>query len=216
MAIASQSLQNMSVYTGTDNGSNNQGLLFPKLKYRFRATFLNFGVTSDGIELTKQVMDIKRPSIDFGEVPLHVYNSTIYIAGKHSWAETSVQVRDDALGSVSKIVGQQIQKQMDMVEQASAATAQDYKFEMHYELLDGGNGALAPTVLESWELYGCYIKSVDYGNMDYSSSDPATINMNIRFDNAVQSPLSAGVGIRVGRGVAGGMATGIAGIGSAG
>ena len=210
MAIASQSLLNMSV--ATDNGSNNQGLLFPKLKYRFRATFLNFGVTTDGIELTKQVMDIKRPSVDFGEVPLHVYNSTIYIAGKHSWAETSVQIRDDALGHVAKIIGQQVQKQMDMVEQSSAATAQDYKFEMHYELLDGGNGALAPTVLESWELYGCYIKSVDYGNMDYSSSDPATINMTIRFDNAVQSPLSTGVGIRVGRRFGGDAATGLSGL----
>jgi hypothetical protein len=212
MAIASQSLQNMSVYTGGDNGSNNQGLLFPKLKYRFRASFLNFGVAGTSVDLTKQVMDIKRPSVDFGEVPLHVYNSTIYIAGKHSWAETSVQVRDDALGSVAKIIGQQVQKQMDMVEQSSAATAQDYKFQLNYELLDGGNGALEPTILETWELYGCYIKSVDYGNMDYSSSDPATINMSIRFDNAVQSPLSAGIGIRVGRAFGGQAATGIGSI----
>jgi len=41
-------------------------------------------------------------------------------------------------------VGQQLQKQLDFVEQASAATGQNYKFQTNIEILDGGNGATGP------------------------------------------------------------------------
>ena len=207
MATASQSLFNMTV--AADNATNAQGLLMPKLQYRFRALFLNFGVGGSTTELTKQVMDIQRPQVQFDEVTLDVYNSRVYLAGKHAWQETQINLRDDAQGNVSKLVGQQLQKQMDFVEQASAATGQDYKFQINYEILDGGNGVLTPNVLETWELYGCFIKSANYNNMDYKTSDPVTIQLSIRFDNAIQSPLSSGVGTNVGRAFGTASVTGI-------
>jgi len=207
MAIASQSLFNMTV--GADNTPSSQGLLMPKLQYRFRALFINFGVGGSTQEITKQVMDIQRPSLSFEEVALDIYNSKIYLAGKHTWAETQINLRDDAGGNVSKLVGQQLQKQFDFVEQASAATGQDYKFQLNYEVLDGGNGTMVPNVLETWELYGCFIKSANYNNMDYKSNEPVTIQLSIRFDNAVQSPLSSGVGTSVGRALGGTAITGI-------
>ena len=54
MATASQSLFNMTV--ASDNAGGNQGLLMPKLKFRFRATFDNFGVSNPKTELTKQIV----------------------------------------------------------------------------------------------------------------------------------------------------------------
>ena len=131
------------------------------------------------------------------------------MAGKHEWQTTTINLRDDAGGNVSKLVGQQLQKQFDFVEQASAATGQDYKFQINYEILDGGNGVLVPSVLESWELYGCFIKTANYNNLDYKQNDPATITLSIRFDNAIQSPLSTGVGTNVGRAFGGTAVTGI-------
>jgi hypothetical protein len=207
MAIASQSLFNMTV--GADNTPSSQGLLMPKLQYRFRALFINFGVGGSTQELTKQVMDIQRPSLSFEEVALDVYNSKIYLAGKHTWAETQINLRDDAGGNVTKLVGQQLQKQFDFVEQASAAAGGDYKFQINYEVLDGGNGTMVPNVLETWELYGCFIKSANYNNMDYKSNEPATIQLSIRFDNAVQSPLASGIGTSVGRAAGSTSVTGI-------
>lgn len=207
MATASQSLFNMTV--ASDNVANSQGLLMPKLTYRFRALFLNFGVGGSTKELTKQVMDITRPQVQFDEVTLDVYNSRIYLAGKHAWQETTINLRDDAAGNISKLVGQQLQKQMDFVEQASAATAQDYKFQINYEILDGGNGIATPNVLETWELYGCFIKTANYNNLDYKTSDPVTIQLTVRFDNAIQSPLTSGVGTNVGRAFGGTAVTGI-------
>jgi hypothetical protein len=207
MAIASQSLFNMTV--GADNTPSSQGLLMPKLQYRFRALFINFGTGGSTQELTKQVMDIQRPSVSFDEVALDIYNSKIYLAGKHTWAETQINLRDDAGGNVTKLVGQQLQKQFDFVEQASAAAGGDYKFQLSYELLDGGNGTLVPNVLETWELYGCFIKSANYNNLDYKSNEPVTIQLSVRFDNAVQSPLTSGLGTSVGRAFGSTSVTGI-------
>jgi len=207
MAIASQSLFNMTV--GSDNTPSSQGMLMPKLQFRFRALFLNFGVGGATQELTKQVVDIARPQVSFTEIPLDIYNSKVYLAGKHEWQTTTVNLRDDAAGNVSKLVGEQLQKQMDFVEQASAATGQDYKFQINYEILDGGNGTLVPNVLETWELYGCFIQTANYNTMNYGTNEAATISLTIRFDNAVQSPLASGLGTSVGRAFGGTAVTGI-------
>ena len=88
---------------------------------------------------------------------------------------------------------------------ASASSGIDYKFTTLLEVLDGGNGAATPNVLETWELYGCYVSSADYGDANYGSNDPMTVALTIVYDNAAQ--LTKGVGTssvaKVGRTVAG-------------
>ena len=208
MATASQSLFNMTV--ASDNAGGNQGLLMPKLQFRFRVNFINFGVdASGGLNLTKQVVDVTRPQIQFNEITLPVYNSTLYLAGRYQWNPITVTIRDDASGTVSKAIGQQVQKQLDFVEQSSAATGQDYKFQTNIEVLDGGNGANAPQVLETWELYGCFVQQANYQNLAYSANEAATIQLNIRYDNAIQSPLASGIGASIGRTLGGSSVTGI-------
>ena len=211
MATASQSLFNMTV--ASDNAGGNQGLLMPKLQFRFRVNFLNFGVGSTaGLSLTKQVIDCARPQVQFQEITLPVYNSTLYLAGKHQWSPLSVNIRDDASGSVAKAVGQQLQKQLDFVEQASAATGQDYKFQTNIQILDGGNGTAAPVVLETWELYGCFVQSANYNTLNYGTNDVVTIALSLRYDNAIQAPLGSGVGSPINR-IASGSTGSVTGIG---
>jgi hypothetical protein len=197
----------MTVPLASDQSNPNQGLLMPKLKYRFRVIFENFGVSTPRTELTKQVMDFTRPTVSFEAIDLPIYNSTIKLAGKYSWGDLTCQVRDDAGGQVSKLVGEQLQKQLDFMEQSSAASGIDYKFLTRFEILDGGNGANEPVALETWEIYGCYLSEVNYNNMDYGVSEAVTISMTIRFDNAIQTPVGSGVGAIVGRTV-GDVATG--------
>lgn len=197
MAVAS--LTRMTVPLASDQSASNQGLLMPKLKYRFRVIFENFGVSTPRTELTKQVIDFKRPTMTFDDIPIEIYNSTLHLAGKGKWADVTCNLRDDASGAVSKLVGEQIQKQMDFLEMASAASGIDYKFTTRFEVLDGGNGAATPIVLETWELYGCYLSGADYGALNYSESAPVSITMSIVYDNANQTPEGTGVGTEVGR-----------------
>ena len=194
MAVAS--LSKFTVPLSNNQSADSQGLLMPKLKYRFRATFINFGVDKATTELTKQVVDIKRPNVNFNPITIDVYNSKVFLQGKPEWQETTINLRDDASGAVSKLVGQQIQKQFDFLEQASAASGINYKFSLQFDMLDGGNGTSTPTILEQWELDGCFLSSVDYGDMTYSTNDPVQIALNIKFDNAVQT-IGGGVGTSV-------------------
>ena len=197
--MAVSSLTRMTVPLASDQSNPNQGLLMPKLKYRFRAIFENFGVATPRTELTKQVMDFTRPKVGFEEITVPIYNSTLYLAGKYTWETVTCNLRDDASGQVARLVGEQLQKQLDFMEQASAASGIDYKFTTKFEVLDGGNGVAQPNVLETWELYGCYLTNVDYGDANYGESAPMTIAMTIRYDNAVQTPLGTGVGATVAR-----------------
>lgn len=197
--MAVSSLNRMTVPLSSDQSSATQGLLMPKLKFRFRVVFENLGVSTPRTELTKQVMDFTRPNVSFDPIDVPIYNSTVKLAGKHTWQDVTCNLRDDASGQVSKLVGEQLQKQFDFMEMSSAASGIDYKFITRCEVLDGGNGANTPNVLETWELYGCYLSTVDYGNLDYGDNSPATVALTIRFDNAVQTPLGNGVGATVGR-----------------
>jgi len=205
--MAISTLSKFTVPLANDQSSASQGLLMPKLQYRFRVVLENFGVSTPRSEITKQVVDVTRPNLTFDDITLDVYNSRIYMAGKHTWEAITLTLRDDVNNSVSKLIGEQVQKQFDFFEQASAASGIDYKFTTRIEMLDGGNGATAPGILETWELYGSYVQSVNYNTLAYATSEAVTITLSIRYDNAVQTPQGTGIGTALTRTI-GSLATG--------
>lgn len=213
--MAITALNNLGIPTAGANST--QVLLMPKLKYRFRVTLLGFGAESS-VELTKQVSDVTRPKVNFEEIALDVYNSKVYLAGKPSFESLTLTLRDDASGFVQKLVGQQIQKQFDFMEQASARSGIDYKFTTRIEILDGGNGGYDANVLESTECYGCIVLNADYGDLNYGTNEAATVALTVRFDNMVQfrgatgSGVDRGIGAAVGRQLASEAITGAAGV----
>ena len=200
--MAISTLSKLSVPLASDQSASAQGMLMPKLQYRFRVSFENFGVSTPTTELTKQVVDCTRPNLTFEDIELSVYNSKVRLAGRHTWENITVNLRDDASGQVQKLVGEQLQKQFDFFEQASAASGIDYKFTTRIEILDGGNGAQDPSVLETFELYGCFLTDVNYNELTYAESAPVDITMSIQFDNALQLNGAGnpnGIGTFVGR-----------------
>jgi hypothetical protein len=162
-------------------------MLMPKLKYRFRVTFENFGKSGSTTELTKQVQDCARPSVKFANQVIEIYNSKINYAGKPTWDPIAVKIRDDVTGAVTSLIGEQNQRQFDFFEQSSAASAGDYKFTLRIEMLDGGNGTSTPNVLETWVCYGCYLVSTNYQGLDYKAQEAVILDLSIQFDNAVQT-----------------------------
>ena len=199
--MAVSTLSKFTVPLASDQSSASQGLLMPKLQYRFRVILENFGVSTPRSELTKQVIDVTRPNVSFDQVTLDAYNSRVYMAGKHTWEPITLNVRDDVNNEVSKLTGEQLQRQFDFFEQSSAAAAGDYKFTSRVEILDGGNGANTPNVLETFELYGCYLDNVQYGTLAYATSEPVQITMSIKYDNAIQTPRGTGIGTAVARAI---------------
>lgn len=162
-------------------GATGSGILMPKLKYRFRVSFLGgFGGEAESRTLTQNVQNVSRPKITYEEVTIDSYNSRMYLQGKHSWEQISVVVRDDITNSVTKLVGAQIQRQLNHFQQSTPAAGADYKFDMQIEILDGVNAGAS----EVWFLEGCFLTNVDYSDSDYATNEPITVTMQVRYDNA--------------------------------
>ncbi len=207
--MAISTLSRLTVPLDSNASASTQGLLMPKLQYRFRVSLENFGVSAPTTELTKQVVDVTRPNVSFEQITLDVYNSKVYLAGKHTWEPITLNLREDASNNVQKSVGEQLQKQFDFFEQSSARSGADYKFVTRIEILDGGNGEQQVDVLETFELYGCYLESANYNQLAYATSDAVTVALTIRYDNAIQTPQGTGLGTAVGRAVNSSAATGV-------
>ena len=180
-------LQNISI--PTEGAGSNSSLLMPKLQYRFRVFLDNFGTTGgpDGVrEISRQVVDVTRPNVSFEQMTIDAYNSRTYLAGKHNWEPITLTLREDANNNVQKIVGQQLQRQFDFFEQSSAVSSGTYKFQTRIEILDGGNGATGPNVIDRFHLVGCYIESANYNTLAYATNEAVTTSLTIRYDNAIQ------------------------------
>jgi len=161
-------------------------LVQPKLAYRFRVTLQNFSSNgSTSVQMTSQVVSVTRPSLTHDDITLDVYNSRIYLAGKHTWDAVTLTVRDDVTGEVARAIAGQLQRQLNHAQQSGPVAGSGYKFSMTIENLDGGQDNA--TALDTWELAGCYIQNVNYGENNYSTSDALQISLAIKFDNANHS-----------------------------
>lgn len=175
------------------------GILHPKQKHRWQVTFVGLARLVPGAnarEITRQATTITRPNLSFEEVPIHRYNSVAYVAGKHTWEPISLTLEDDITGLASYAVQGQLETQQRLIGADlpgewlnAAATGSDYKFGTILEALDGNEG-----VVERWKIEGCFLMSADYGDLDYSASDAATITLQIRYDHARQELTGQGYG----------------------
>lgn len=165
---------------GADEGAT----LMPKLQYRFRVTFTNLGGTAEGPLVTKNVISVTRPALDHDDVTVDTYNSKIRLAGKHMWQDVTLVLRDDVDSNVIKQLGQQMSRQVNHNTQTSRRAGSNYKFSMKIETLDGSNDGNDNAVLDSWELVGAFIPSIQYGDLNYGTSDVVQVTATIRYDNA--------------------------------
>jgi len=171
----------MAVITtlGVPDNSGNTTTIMPKLQYRFRVTFIGEGFTATP---TRSVISVSRPNISHDEVLLDTYNSRIYLAGKHTWEPVTVTLRDDVDSTVIRELNNQLNRQVDHANQSSTRSGAGYKFQMLVETLDGANPT--PGILDKFELAGCYIQNITFGELAYASSEQVQITVSVRYDNA--------------------------------
>jgi hypothetical protein len=171
----------MAVLTtlGVPDNAGNTTTIMPKLQYRFRVTFEGDGFSSTP---TRNVISTSRPGLTHEQIPVDAYNSRIYLAGKHTWEPVSIVLRDDIDGVTLKELNAQLNRQVDHANQSSVRAGAGYKFTTRLETLDGQNPT--PGVLDTFELSGCYITNIQYGDMAYATSDQVQVTVQIQYDNA--------------------------------
>lgn len=181
------------------------GIMHPKLKNKWRVTFTGLGLdATTHKDVSMQATTVSRPQLEFAEVEIHRYNSTAYVGGKHTWSPMSLTIEDDVTGKATRVLKAQIDKQQHLLGVSVAGrsgdwlstgrTGSDYKFGAKLEQLDGDEA-----VVETWNLEGAWIQSIDFGDLDYSASEAATIQLTLRYDHASSSDVGGeGLGTALG------------------
>lgn len=179
------------------------GVLQPKAKNRWRVLFVGLGGGTSATgqapnDLSLQVITATRPSLSYEEVQLDRYNSRVYVAGKHTFEPCTLTVEDDITNRASAAIQAQLEKQQRLIGASGQwlppePTAFGYKFGMLLEMTDGNEA-----VVEAWKYEGCFLQSVNWTDVDYSTGEKVTIDLTVRYDHARQDLMSAVTGSAVG------------------
>lgn len=176
-------IANFGVPSGDNAGDATT--LMPKLQYRFRVKFTMLGGDTSSSMVTQNVVSVGRPNLTHEEIVVDSYNSKMYLAGKHTWESIQLVLRDDMNSNVISALGKQLNRQVDHADQSSATSGMAYKFNMTIETLDGQNGENGePSPFDIWQLEGCYLSGVSYGELNYATSDMVQVTATIRYDHA--------------------------------
>ena len=143
----------------------------PKLKNRF-VMFI------DGIPAFL-IRQAKKPQITFSDVILDHINVKRKIKGKANWEDVTCTLYDPVTPSGAQAVMEWVRLSHESV------TGRDgysdfYKKDIRFNTL-GPVG----DVVEEWILKGAYCHAADFGEADWSSSDPTDITLTIRMDYAI-------------------------------
>ena len=141
-------------------------------KRKFRWIFVIDGIDAFTLKTAA------RPQATFDEITIDYINTKRYVAGKMTWNPIAITTHDPIAPSAA-------QKVMDWVRlcyeplTGRMGYANFYKKNISLKLLDPQG-----TVVELWDISGAWVQDVNFGDLDYASSDNTEISFTLRFDNA--------------------------------
>lgn len=142
----------------------------PKRKFRWMLQI-------DGIDAFV-LKTASRPQAVFEETVIDYVNTKRYVSGKMACNPMSVTMHDPiAPSAASKIMNWVRDNYEPLTGRMGYATM--YKKDITLKLLDPQG-----TVVELWDLTGAWPQDVNWGDLDYATSDNVEISFQLRFDNA--------------------------------
>ena len=120
-----------------------------------------------------------RPTITFEEIELDHINVKRYVKGKGAWETLEVTLYDPIVPSGAQAVMEWVRLHKESV------TGRDgysdfYKKDITFNVL----GPVGDKV-EEWTLKGAMIQSANFGDLDWSVSEPAEITLTLRYYYAI-------------------------------
>lgn len=167
------------------------GLVF---KRKFRWTFRVIGICGDANKYISEsfVKLGSRPNLTIEETEINYLNAKMFIPGKGTWETITVTYFDVAgqnVPDLSTNVGSlwswilSVYNFADPLEERHipmGSSRQDYSGTGQLVLYDGCGSAL-----EAWKLIAAWPQAVNFGELDYSSSEEVTVEMTLRYAHAV-------------------------------
>ena len=153
-----------------------------KRKFRYTISFSNPNGAWGNIP-EAYVKTASRPQLEVDELEIQFLNASTWIPGKARWQPLNITYID--------VGGKALQALYDWT-----ATIYDFqKYADSDKLYQSerkgwtGTGLLGiydgcGTPIERWTLTGCFLQSVNFGDLDYGSNEECTIDLTVRFDKA--------------------------------
>lgn len=119
-----------------------------------------------------------RPQMTFEETVIDYINTKRYVSGKGAWSPISVTMHDPIAPSAAQKIMDWLRLNYEPLT-GRMGYASFYKKDITLKLLDPQG-----TVVEFWDLKGAWPQDINWGDLDFASSDNAEIAFMLRFDNA--------------------------------
>ena len=125
------------------------------------------------------VISTSRPKLTINEVEIPFLNTSTYVAGRFNWESIDVTFKDPIGPSAAQALMEWVRLHAESVT-GRMGYAAGYKKDIELEMLD-------PTgvVVEKWILQGTFLTNVDFGSLEYSDDEIATIDATLRMDRCI-------------------------------
>lgn len=125
------------------------------------------------------VTSAARPSAKINATEIPFLNTSTYVAGRFTWDTMRVTFKDPIGPSASQALMEWFRLHAESVT-GRMGYAAGYKKDIELEMLD-------PTgvVVEKWILQGTFIQDINFGELDYSRDEIATIQCTLRMDRCI-------------------------------
>lgn len=147
-------------------------------KRKFRYTFELFDICG-GDHVPKHYIKLAaRPNLSIEETEVNFLNAKTWIPGKAAWETITVTYIDVATNEARPLFRwlASVYDFTDPIGLKQGSTRQDYSATAVIKLYDG-----CGISLETWTLKNVWPTGVNFGDLDYASSDEATIELTLRY-----------------------------------
>lgn len=155
-------------------------LEFDKMFYtNFEPKMKNRYVMEIGEIPSYLVKAANRPTIQFETITLDHINVKRKLKGKGEWQDLTITLFDPIVPSGAQHVMDWIRLSHESIT-GRDGYADFYKKDITFYML----GPVGDKI-EQWTLKGAFISQANFGDLDFSSNDPATIELTLTYDYAI-------------------------------
>ncbi len=154
----------------------------PKRKFRFKVIFNGLDNAGDGVIWWAKT--INKPNYTVSESDHTYLNHKFYWPGRVEWQPITLALVDPVspnataqLGALIRAAGYVIPAKSDMLETMSKGKAATSLGGVQIVQIDAEGNAI-----ETWTLKNPFIKSVKFGDLDYTGDELVQIDMELRYD----------------------------------
>lgn len=127
-----------------------------------------------------------RPSVEIDETELNFLNAVTWLPGKARWQTMTVTYLDVATADMAPLYSwlASVYDFTDPINMYMGSQRQDYTATAILKLWDG-----CGQLLEKWTMLDVWPKAINFGELDYNSSDLLEIELTMRYSQVKYEPI---------------------------